>query len=444
MKNPLWLPIAIFATVISSVQSFGELEAPDVKWGGNSSLRFGQVVRGQPEAGKQKAQYHRVWTQELVAGLSLESKFKNFPATGNLGVEFLVNNDNIIKPADMGVTRRLNFYPYLQRADLLFNIVDRDDASIELDIGYFPYKYNSSVRNLGEYLFRTGTYPQYIINIVDFPQARLTGLRFGGSVLGKKLNFDIIATVNTEWTAIGDLNLSGILAWKPVPLFELGFGGSWCSIVSANMDQTTPVVSSSEYLGVARGSSDTAIYNYTFAGQKIMARLEFDIKKLFPGAENFGDQDLKLYSEGAILGWVNYPKARYQPYGYENRWERIPIMFGFNFPTFKFLDVLNLEIEYFNNPYPNSTNSIRFENSPVPLSSYGGERDDKENLNQHEDDLKWSVYLKKTLCRNLSIMCQVANDHIRWHRLNYQEADGNQALRKKTDWYYTFKLGYAF
>ncbi len=445
MKNPLWLPIAIFATVISGVQSFGEMEAPSLKWGGYAALRFGEVVRGQPEAISKAlgSQYHRVWTQEMLSGISLETKFNNIPATGNFGIEFLVNNDNIIKSNDLGSSRRLNFYPYLHRADLLFNILDRSDASIELDIGYFPYKYNSSVRNLGEYLFRSGTYPQYILTEVDFPMARLTGLRFGGALFNKTLNFDILATVNTEWTAIGDLNLSGILAWKPAPVIEFGLGGSWCSIISANIDQTTPIHPSTQYLGAKRNTTDTAIYNYTFAGQKLMARFAFDIKQLFPGADVFGSEDLKLYAEGAWLGVINYPMSRDGLTQYENMWERIPVMVGINLPAFKFLDVFSLEVEYFNNPYPNSTNSIRFDNLPVPLSSYGEERD-PSNTNLHEDDLKWSVYLKRTIRDNLSIMGQIANDHTRWHRLVYGTMDGNQALRKKTDWYYTFKFGYAF
>ena len=34
-------------------------------------------------------------------------------------------------------------------------------------IGLFPYKYDPQARNLGEYLFRSGTYPAYLINNFD-------------------------------------------------------------------------------------------------------------------------------------------------------------------------------------------------------------------------------------------------------------------------------------
>lgn len=443
MKNPLWLPIAFFATVISSVQSFGEMEAPSLKWGGFATLREGQIVKGEKEVTNENiANYSHVWVQEMVIGLSLESKFQNFPAVGNISVEIAVNNDNVPHELDWGTSRRLNFYPYLSRADLLFTIADNENVSATLDIGYFPYKYNSSVRNLGEYLFRSGTYPQYILTEVDFPMARLMGLKFSGS-LHKIFNFDILLTTNMEWTAIGDVNLSGIFSFKPSPLFEIGLGGSWCSIISTDIDKTTPLLEGTEYLEFDPATGDSLRYNYTFAGQKVMGRLTLDIKHLFPGADVFGQEDLKLYTEAAILGVINYPISRDGYTRYDNIMERIPVMVGFNFPTFKLLDVLSAEVEWFNNPYPNSTNSIRFDNEPVPLSSSARQKT-LANTNVHDDDWKWSVYMKKTVFNNLSIMCQVARDHIRWYRLNYVKMDGTEALRKNDHWYYTFKFGYAF
>jgi hypothetical protein len=442
MKNPLWLPIAIFATVISGVQSFGEIEAPSLKWGGFASLREGQIVKGSKET-LVEAKNEHVWIQEMITGLSLEAKFKNAPATANIGVEVAINNDNTAYPGDLGKSRRLNFYPYISRADLLFNIINRDDANIDLDIGYFPYKYNSSVRNLGEYLFRSGTYPQYLVNEIDFPLARLMGLRFGGSVFQKKFNFDILITTNIEWYAIGDVNLSGIFSWKPIPLFELGAGGSWCSIISTDLDKTTPNDIGSRYVDQIPGTTDSAIYNYTYAGQKLMGRLTLDLKQIFPGADIFGQEDLKIYSEAAILGLINYPKSMDGYTQYDSLWQRIPLMAGFNVPTFKLLDVLNVEIEWFGNPYPNNNNAIRFDNQPLPLSSFKNEKN-SIYLNQHRDDWKWSIYLKKTIANNFSIMGQFARDHIRWYRLDYTAMDGKEALREKDNWYYTFKFGYAF
>ena len=124
-------------------------------------------------------------------------------------------------------------------------------------------------------------------------------------------------------------------------------------------------------------------------------------------------------------------------------------MVGFNIPTFKFMDVLSFEIEWFGNGYPNNLNPIKFDNQPVPLSSLQNEKNTKY-LNQHNDDWKWSLYAKKTIAGNLSIMAQAACDHIRWFRLDYTKMDGKEALRSTfknnwiDDWYYTFKFGYSF
>jgi hypothetical protein len=443
MRKRLWLPIAFFATVLTGVQSFGEIAAPSLKWGGFASLREGQVVKGEPETvvGKDPKSSH-VWIQELKAGLSLELKFPNIPATGNVGFEMATANDNSFYEGDFGSSRRLTYNLVISQADVLFKLHDGEKLKLDLDLGYFPYKYNSSVRNLGEYLFRTGTYPQYIINEIDFPMARLLGLKLGAT-LWKTLNVDIIVNANTEWAAIGDLNLSGLLTWKPHPVFELGLGGSWCSFISTDLDNTTPLVKGSEYLAVKPGTSDTAVYNYTFAGQKLMGRLTFDLKRIFPETDKLGDEDLKLYTEAAILGLINYPVSRDGYTRYDTLWQRIPVMLGFNFPMFKLIDVLSFEFEYFGNPYPNNTNAVKYENQPTPLSSYGNEKN-SAYMNLHNDDVKWSVYARKTFASNLYIMAQAANDHIRWTRNAWSSNDGKEALRQKDDWYFTFKFGYQF
>jgi hypothetical protein len=444
MRKQLWIPIACIAAVLAGANSYGEIEAPSLKWNGFASLREGQIVKAEAEAVTQKEQRtDHVWVQEMNIGLGLETKFKQLPATGNIGIEIAVVNDNSPYTGDLGTSRRLNFYPFLSRADLLFDLMDNGFISLDLDLGYFPYKYNSSVRNLGEYLFRSGTYPQYLITEVDYPMARLMGLRLGAGI-GDNFDVDILATTNTEWTAIGDLNLSALLAWRPFRVLEIGLGGSWCSILTTDIDRITPQVKGNRYIAVAPGTNDTMLYHYTFAGQKVMGRLAFDIKRAISGWENvLGEEDLKLYAEAAILGLVNYPLGMDGQTRYDSLWQRIPVMAGFNVPTFKILDVLSVEVEWFGNSFPNSTNSVRFDNQPIPLSSYGNEKD-PSFTNVHDDDWKWSVYGKRTFANHLFAMFQFARDHIRWYRLNYKGMDGKEALRKNDEWYYTFKLGYAF
>ena len=67
--------------------------------------------------------------------------------------------------------------------------------------------------------------------------------------------------------------------------------------------------------------------HYTFAGTKLMARASFDFKPFFKSFSDrfLGPNDLKIYSEAAILGVKDYP-------GYYSKLrDRIPRMIGFIF-----------------------------------------------------------------------------------------------------------------
>ena len=450
MRKLFWV-VSTCALMIISVKSYGEIEGPGLDWKGFVSLRLGQIVQGDKETvvGKDARSDH-VWVQQMNVGLGLSSEFKQVPATGNLDIEISVNNDDSPSESDFGISRRLNFYPFIARADIEFRVIERENSTLQIDVGYFPYKYNSSVRNLGEYLFRSGTYPQYLVTEVDFPMARLLGLRVGGTNGGDVFKWDVLATTNVEWSAIGDLNLSAIASWKPFPVFELGVGGSWCSIISVDLSKTTPEARSTEYLAPKPGTNDTMVYNYTFAGQKVMARLLFDLKQLLPWKDKFGEEELKLYSEAAILGLINYPVSIDGYTRYDSLWQRIPVMVGLNIPTNRFLDVLSLEVEWYGNPYVNSINSIKFDNQPVPLSSHAKEKT-KVYQNIHSDDIKWSIHARKVIANNFFIKAQFASDHIRWYRLDFTKMDGKEAFRNTFQknglpdhWYYTFKIGYTF
>ena len=80
------------------------------------------------------------------------------------------------------------------------------------------------------------------------------------------------------------------------------------------------------------------IDHYTFRGLKAMARASLDIGKLLGAEETLGENAFKLYSEMSLLGIQN------QPFFYEKKSERMPVMFGINIPTFKILDVLAFEL----------------------------------------------------------------------------------------------------
>jgi hypothetical protein len=411
----------------------------ELRWSGFSSMEAGQVVAGESdwgEIGSKSSPYH-VWLQKLYTGYNTQILFNSLPIVGNVGMGMKVTNEYPVYSGDKGQSRRLFYYPYLSRSDLTYSFGNSDDPSMSLTLGYFPFKYNSDARNLGEYMFRSGTYPQYLITDFDFAAARLLGFHLDGKI-SESFKWDILATFNTEWAAIGDLNLTGIASYQPIPFLTLGAGAGWFSLVSANWDQTTPVKNGNSYI------KDGKRYYYTFAGQKVMGRFSLDPQSLFH-KEIFGPEDLKIYSEAAILGVINYPESEDGKFSYDDIKKRIPVMFGLNIPAFKILDVLSLQAEWFGSDYVNDMSPVIFDNAPVALSTIHDVRSTYDVNEDHKgDDWKWSLYGKRTLKEHFQITFQFARDHMRWYRYDYTVQDGREALRSNKDWYYIMKLGYVF
>ena len=199
--------------------------------------------------------------------------------------------------------------------------------------GYFPFKYNRDVRNLGEYLFRSGTYPQFILNSVDFPLARLMGGHARFSPL-RDLTLDALFFTNLQWYAVGDWNCAGIVAYKAFDIIDISIGFSLNSIISTDSTMTTPRNPATVYhitYNATTGERDSSFY--TFKGSKVMGRACIDFKRLFD-FDRFGREDLRLYTEAAILGLRDYPRNLRGGISYDSIMERIPVMIGFTIPTF--------------------------------------------------------------------------------------------------------------
>jgi hypothetical protein len=164
--------------------------------------------------------------------------------------------------------------------------------------------------------------------------------------------------------------------------------------------------------------------HFPYQGTKLMGRIAFDPKPLFGRPDLLGKEDLKLYSEIAVLGWEDYP------FLYDKRGQRTPVMVGFNIPCFKLLDVLGVEAEYFGDRFPNDWEKSVRDGIPQPGSTNGtfdGEA-------QYEDDWKWSIYLRKQVSKGLYVSAQAASDHL---RLANKDGYTYESLMKKTGWPFT-------
>jgi hypothetical protein len=414
---------------------------------GYASMEEGQIVLGTyPGQLNGVPRADHVWVQRMYAGFVASALFNPLPIKANIGLEMRMSNEYPRKPrGDFGLTRRLYFYPYLTEADFIYHLGDAAKPLLSVTAGYFPIKYNQNSRNLGEYLFRSGTYPQTLTTDFDFAATRLAGVDVSSSpVEGLKLS--LILNSNLEWTAVGDLNLSGLVTYNYQGIFEIGAGVSQSSIVSADPKATDGDLSSADeddmYL---KPNGDTAAY--TFRGTKAMAMVSFDPKKLI-GSDLFGKEDLKIYGEAAILGVKDYPASLGNKIDYyTDIMKRIPVMFGFNFPAFKFLDVLSIEGEWFGSLMPNDPYNGIFYNEPIPinvdtrLSNYI-----KDSIHQKykDDNWKWSVYAKRTFAGHFQLFGQVASDHSRWYAQDWTKAEWEEAFRNPKQFYYRFKVAYLF
>jgi hypothetical protein len=136
---------------------------------GFASMEFGDIVKGGVNS-KTNLATDNTWMKNLTAGLSVNAALseRNFL---DIGMEMQMYNDFPITYALLTYPefRYLYFYPYFSRAEYTHLFGNVKNPYLTISAGYFPFKYDSDVKNLGEYLFRTGAYPQFILNEFDFP-----------------------------------------------------------------------------------------------------------------------------------------------------------------------------------------------------------------------------------------------------------------------------------
>jgi hypothetical protein len=375
-----------------------------------------------------------VWQQRLVMQFSLDARVGErarvmVSAEGNMTYSWSKQQEEYESEFP-----KYSMYPNDVHGSYAF-LGDPEDPQLSLTAGYFPYKYNPDVRNLGEYLYRTGTYPGYIINEFDYPQARLLGLKVSSTLFGF-VHQDLMLTSETFINPLQDWGLSYLVSASPFKkMIDIGAGVFLSHWFSVNKYYTTPL-DPSNMIPIDSVQTDTVYY--TYKGIKLMTRLAFDPKPLIP-LDIFGENDLRLYAEAAIIGLQDYRGY------YDSLWQRIPVMVGFNLPAFKLLDVFAVEFEWYGSRWPNSYyNVFRLNNLPQPVDSMKLSAPRTSGINYNNDNWKWSLYATKVLAGCFSITGQIANDHVRLLRFRYNYDGCEEALRTPDDWWYTLKLGFFF
>jgi hypothetical protein len=429
-----------------------------------SRSTIGQVVSSTIEKTGYDIPFEKEWLETVDGGMKITRTLSPY-LTGRLNLGIVVNVATVTPKGltyEYGVKK---VAPALLDTCLEYRLgglfLSNDQLAVEL--GYFPFKYNPQSTNLGEYLFRSGTYPGWLIagfeHSIDRP--KLAGVHASytmGSAF--QLKQDLIVNSEHDMFPYRDINLTYIATPAYGRILNCGLGVELARVIA--MDQRKTTIGSDTmynnrydpkigYIDTATGDT----IRYTFQGTKLMGRATVDIKEIIRGLFGvglgiFGGEDLKIYGEAALLGVKNYPGW------YNKREERIPIMLGFNVPVFKGLDVLSFEVERYQSPYINTQDYIWKGGSPVPYiagrpsgSSYPDyNRDWNDSMAVTDDDIRWSVYASRKIGKYFRLSAQAACDHTpkNWYTPwpAPQSAKYTDMVPKSEDWYFMTRLSMYF
>lgn len=429
-----------------------------------ASWEAGQIEEGfyygeSRRVDKELINHVTVWT---VQEIRLAENARAFMGVG--GAYFFVYPRNLGRNP-YAMSKRSGFGLTDAHGEFDFWTKDGGDHGLRLKAGIFGYKYNEDAKNLGEYMFRTWTYPTIIttggLTSINSAGAQLSGLD-ANTVLGAFQN-DGLLTIQSDHVPVFGLSLTDIASYKLGPV-TLGGGFMFDNFYhpdpKAELSPEGPgSAEGNKFYTLANGqemaqreyadklaAADPSVTgvaiadsgHYTFAGQKVMGRVSLDIGKMLSSDMNF-----KLYGEAVVLGLKNYPTY------YEKMSDRTVYLFGANIPTFGLLEVFSAEAEYCSSPWQASTrgplgdgiaaphvDDANIESFAVPAGTPGGLH------NVKDDNLKWTLYGKRKIYEGFSIYGQVASDHLKMLDV-YSTPDFYELLLKKSHWYWVLNLSYS-
>ncbi|MEO6096643.1 MAG: hypothetical protein ABIW76_13465, partial [Fibrobacteria bacterium] len=160
--------------------------------------------------------------------------------------------------------RTVQFGPGVGQAQASYLFGSPENPDGKFQFGLFPIKYNPDSKNLGEYLYRSGTYPPLRYtggwSYVNSSGYLAQGARFSWNMWGGKLVHDFTLTMERELEPNYDPSPAYLLTFKPVPFLELGAGAQWAHGLSFQPEKLTPKSIENAYdtrTGLPLGYRDT-------------------------------------------------------------------------------------------------------------------------------------------------------------------------------------------
>jgi hypothetical protein len=336
--------------------------------------------------------------------------------------------------------------PYVAEANATFGLIDRDESKLFIRTGLFPYDYAPEAQNLGLYLLRGPVYPGLLTSGFEtkyvLPVANTLGFQFHHQA--GSFEHDLLFTFDSDWFPYWDISPAYVAAYHFGKAARIGGGAQFYHYIPIDRKLTSQKTDWVRYIDTTVHPAPETTF-ISFKGIKVMGNFEFDPKALMgyeEGSGSLGPEDLKIYGEAAILG-LDGDKAHNALYG--TLAKRMPMMIGFNLPAFKFVDRLNVEVEYYGAPWVDDPSIYNHTtgNQPTPIPRLSA-----ADTNTTKDNIKWSIYASKVVSGHVKISAQAASDHF---RPGFFTGYGDNAppsnevpFFSPKEWYWTGKIAYFF
>jgi hypothetical protein len=443
------LKFAVLAGIVGAVTTQAELVRNPTTFG--TSIDVGQVVKGtlweeSQSAGKADGQVLSRTGIWLTESGSYDDRLEVRLTLG--GLFFTLQPEQVGNPQ----TRRVNFGGGVGQAQAIYKFgANPETPTATVQFGLFPHKYGES-SNLGEYLYRSGAYPSYLVTggwaLMQSASYLAQGVRVNVPMLDGKLSHDFTLYMERDIDPAHDISPGYMVTYRPVNFIELGAGGVWAHGLPLKSDKVLTPKTNENAFSKQTGrpvAGDTAAVNpcrdgttsdcdyYTFKGFKVMARASADIGVLL-GSEAIRPGEFKLYTEAALLGVANVDE-----YIYNDRAERAPVMAGISLPTFGLLDRLSFEGEYRRTRFPNSIGNALGQTNPLPMDQNVSAYDYTEKKTYW----KWTAYARRPIIEGVTVHAQAANDHLRSYGTVFANPAHRPTTEKNSDWYYVLRLEFG-
>jgi hypothetical protein len=301
-----------------------------------------------------------------------------------------------------------------------------------------PYTINPEVKTLGNYLFRSTIHPVSVQNKVDYPWADLLGGVGEVGFFEDKVKIEAIIASEFNYVPFFDFTPAFGLYFKPNEIIDVGGAIAFHHALQANCGLMPDTL------------------GQKWQGNKLDFRAIFDPKPLFGGMDYFEKDQFKIYAELGIIGFKdslevdtsNFASLRTNDpdtaelkdlvFPANTLLHRMPLMVGLSFPTWKILDILSLELEWFYSPYANDWFGLFDAQKPVAKPPTCLKQWD---IYINKDNFKWSLYMKKSVGK-FEVRGIFGKDHTIYTVSNLQTGNFEQTMKRPQDWHWNIQLRY--